>query len=117
MDSCFRSSEDANMLAIYALKTYPEIFKATTLPKISLKSLSNFTHEIKNTNTITNKIPNLLFSKTGFTELAGGNLTIIFKDKLDHEIAVTVLGSSILGRFSDVEKLVNLIYNQNEEKQ
>lgn len=111
----YGSSYDANLLATYALKTYPEIFEATTFPKLKLKSLSSFNHEIYNTNTIINKIPNLLFSKTGFTELAGGNLTIIFKDKLDHEIAITVLGSSMLGRFSDVEKIVNLIYNYKNE--
>ena len=113
----YGTSLDANTLAIYALKTYPEIFEATTMSNVTLKSLSDFTHKIKNTNTITNKIPNLLFSKTGFTELAGGNLSIIFKDKEGHEIAVTVLGSSVLGRFTDVEKLVNVIYNENNNIQ
>jgi D-alanyl-D-alanine carboxypeptidase len=53
-------------------------------------------------------MPNILFSKTGYTVLAGGNLTIIFKDKMKHDIAITVLGSTISGRFSDMEKLVNI---------
>jgi len=105
------SAEDANTMAIYALRLYPQIFGATALPEINLKSESGFSHHFKNTNTIVGKIPNLLFSKTGFTNVAGGNLTIIFKNKDGHDMAVTVLGSTFEGRFSDMENLVNTLYN------
>ncbi len=109
--SAFASAEDANTMAIYAHRAYPEIFSATTLPDINLKSESGFVHSFKNTNIIIEKIPNLLFSKTGYTVLAGGNLTIIFKNKNEHEIAVTVLGSTFEGRFTDMENIVNLLYS------
>ncbi|MEK7572371.1 MAG: serine hydrolase [Patescibacteria group bacterium] len=105
----FASAEDANIMAIYGLKAHPIIFGATILPEINLKSKSGFIHNIKNTNIILDKIPNALFSKTGYTELAGGNLTVIFRDKMKHDIAITVLGSTFNGRFSDMEKLVNIL--------
>ena len=98
-------------MTMYALKAYPEIFKASVLPEINVKSESGFDHNIKNTNNIIDKIPNLLFSKTGFTPLAGGNLTIIYKNKYEHNIAITVLGSTSEGRFSDIEKIIDTLYN------
>ncbi|MBP9748161.1 MAG: D-alanyl-D-alanine carboxypeptidase [Candidatus Pacebacteria bacterium] len=105
------TAEDVNAMAAHGLKAYPEIFSATTLAEINIKSESGFEHNFKNTNTLIGKIPNLLFSKTGFTETAGGSLVIIFKDKNGHDIAVTVLGSTYDGRFEDMEKIVNVLYN------
>lgn len=105
------SAEDVNVMAMYAIRAYPEIFYATRTPEINLTSESGFVHNIKNTNVIINKIPNLLFSKTGFTEVAGGNLTVIFKNSRGEKIAVTVLGSTFEGRFTDMEKLVNVLYS------
>ena len=107
----YASAQDVNVMTMYALKTYPEIFKASVLPEINVKSESGFDHNIKNTNNIIDKIPNLLFSKTGFTPLAGGNLTIIYKNKYEHNIAITVLGSTSEGRFSDIEKIIDTLYN------
>ncbi len=105
----YASALDANIMAIYALKAHPEIFSATVLPEINLKSESGSNHDIRNTDLVLHKIPNLYFSKTGFTSLAGGNLTIIFRNKEGHMIAITVLGSTLDGRFSDMEKLVNTL--------
>jgi len=105
----YSSALDANIMAVYALKAYPEVFSATILPQISLKSEIGLVHNIKNTNIILNKIPNLLFSKTGFTTFVGGNLTIIFKNKDGHNIAITILGSTLEDRFSDMENLINVL--------
>ena len=99
----FASASDLNALAYYALRAYPEIFRATTLPEIN---------GFKNTNPIVGEIPNLLFSKTGFTDLAGGNLSIIFRNGRSNLIAITLLGSTYEGRFADMEKIVNVLYNQ-----
>ncbi|MEI6581175.1 MAG: serine hydrolase [bacterium] len=105
------TAEDVNIMTSFALKAYPEIFSTTILPEMILKSKSGFIHNIKNTDIVLNKIPNILFSKTGFTVLAGGNLSVVFKDKIGHDIAITVLGSTQNGRFSDMEKLVKIAYN------
>jgi len=107
----YASAEDVNIMALYALKAYPEIFGASIMPEINIKSESGFEHNIKNTNTILDKIPNILFSKTGLTPLAGGNLTVIYQNNYGHIIAITVLGSTEKGRFSDMEQIVNLLSN------
>jgi serine-type D-Ala-D-Ala carboxypeptidase (penicillin-binding protein 5/6) len=108
--SAFASARDANIMASFAILRYPEIFYSTTLPELTLESESGQKYNIKNTDIILDKIPNLVFSKTGYTEKAGGNLTIIFKTKSDDTLAVTVLGSTWEGRFQDMEKLVNALY-------
>lgn len=112
----YGTAEDANKLAIYALKKYPLIFKDTALEEKVFKSKSGFIHQIQNTNISLAKIPNVLFSKTGLTNLAGANLTVILKDKEGNEFAITVLGATPLGRFTDIEKIVNLLYNVSYEK-
>src|SRR3989344_7376617 len=98
----FASAEDLNTLAYSALRSYPEIFRATILPELN---------GFKNTNPIVGEIPNLLFSKTGFTDLASGNLTVIFRDINNHLIAVTLLSSTYEGRFTDMEKIVQTLYS------
>lgn len=107
----YASASDVNIMALYALKAYPEVFSASILPEINIESLSGTNHNIKNTDIILEKIPNILFSKTGYTPLAGGNLTVIYKNKYGHNIVVTVLGSTIDGRFSDMEKIIDTLYN------
>jgi D-alanyl-D-alanine carboxypeptidase len=104
------SAEEVNQMAAFLFKKNPEIASVTTQPEITLTSESGFIHTFKNTDVIVNKIPNLQFSKTGFTDVAGGNLTIIFKNKRGESIAITVLGSTFAGRFDDMQKLVNVLY-------
>jgi D-alanyl-D-alanine carboxypeptidase len=105
------SAEEVNQMAMFLFQKNHELASVTTLPEITVTSESGFVHTYKNTDIIVNKIPNLLFSKTGFTDIAGGNLTIIFKNKKGERIAITLLGSTFAGRFDDMEKLVNVLYN------
>ncbi len=112
----YASAKDINTMALYGFKYYPEIFGATIKKEMEIKSKNDFVHKIKNTNEMLEKIPNVLFSKTGYTPLAGGNLSVIFKDQGGHTIAVAVLGSSMDGRFSDMEKIIEVLYNFNYGK-
>jgi len=105
----YASAEDVNIMTIYASRAYPEIFNMSVLSEKNIKSESGFTHNVKNTNTIIDKIPNILFSKTGYTPFSGGSLTVIYKNEDEHEIAITILGSTIEGRFSDMEKIINTL--------
>ncbi len=109
----FSTAEDVNTMAAYLRLAYPEISGVTALPEIKLTSHSGFEHSFKNTNIILDKIPDLLFSKTGFTDVAGGSLVVIFKDKKGDEIAVTVLGSTFEGRFTDMERIVQILSEEN----
>lgn len=110
MAGAHASASDANLMAMYLLRAHPDIVEATTKPEITLVSGSGFTHNFKNTNIFLDKTPNLLFSKTGFTEIAGGNLTVIFANKNGIKFAATVLGSTTEERFTDMEKIVNVLY-------
>ena len=62
-----------------------------------------------NTNEALPVIPGLILGKTGLTDLAGGNLAIVFEPEPAHAIAVVVLGSTQEGRFHDMEELVRRI--------
>ena len=66
-------------------------------------------HDAQNTNDALYLIPNLLASKTGYTDLAGGNLTIAYDAGFNRPIIVTVLGSTQQERFSDVVRLVEAV--------
>jgi D-alanyl-D-alanine carboxypeptidase (penicillin-binding protein 5/6) len=101
----YASVRDLATLFEYALRNYPTVLEATKEPSITVTSESNFIHRAINTNTAVNEIPNLIGSKTGFTDTAGGNLGIIFDAGVNRPIAIIVLASTLQGRFSDVETL------------
>ena len=104
--AAYGSARDVSVLFSHAISTYPQIFDVTRSSDHEFSSLSAITHKVKNTNTFVNKIPSLLASKTGYTDLAGGNLVIAFDAGVNRPIVVSVLGSTEQGRFDDVEKLV-----------
>lgn len=93
-------------LNAYLVTHHPELISATKLSSIKLKTSDQITHLAVNTDKVVADLPGLLSSKTGYTLLAGGNLAIVFQAGLNRPIAVTVLGSSFDGRFSDTKKLV-----------
>jgi D-alanyl-D-alanine carboxypeptidase len=62
---------------------------------------------MKNTNQGVVQVPGALLSKTGFTDLAGGNLVVVFDAGMAHPVAVVVLGSTVEGRFTDVKRLMD----------
>ena len=56
---------------------------------------------LKNTNEYAERFPFLIASKTGYTDIAGGNLATLYEVTPGHIVAVVVLGSSREDRFSD----------------
>jgi len=111
ISGAYGTAKEVALLMAYAVKNKSDIFDATSRNKFSVNSLSGFEHTATNTNKITAKIPGLIASKTGFTDLAGGNLVVVFDAGIMHPIVVSVLGSSIDGRFDDIEKLVSASIN------
>jgi D-alanyl-D-alanine carboxypeptidase (penicillin-binding protein 5/6) len=101
----YGSARDMATLFEYIIKNRPAILEATRYDSLSFKSsLKNYLAE--NTNPYINEIPNVIASKTGYTDLAGGNLVVVFDAGVNMPIAISVLGSSQEGRFSDTLKLV-----------
>ena len=87
------------------LATYDDLL---SLPRHLVGEILDGTlHTLQNTNQIIDVVPNPLLSKTGFTDLAGGNLVIVFDAGINHPVAIVVLGSTKEERFTDVRALVN----------
>ena len=91
----------------YIVTEYPQIVTPTQQETTRVYNTAGAYHDVENTNDIVNKIPNLIGSKTGYTDLAGGNLIIAFDAGLNRPIVITVLGSTREDRFADVLKLVD----------
>lgn len=102
----YGSAEDQAKLFEYVLSTHPSLLEATQEERFTVQSL-DATHVAKNTDVLANVIPGLKASKTGFTDLAGGNLVIAFDPELDRLVIISVLGSSEKGRFTDMANLVS----------
>lgn len=102
----YGSAHDIAMLAGALLKRVPAIMRSTIQPTVTATSYNGSSYTLKNTNPGTDHIPGLMLSKTGYTDLAGGNLAIVFDAGIGHPVAVVVLGSTRDERFVDVNRLV-----------
>jgi serine-type D-Ala-D-Ala carboxypeptidase (penicillin-binding protein 5/6) len=100
------SARDISILFEYTLKNYPDVLEATRYPSLSFNDLSNDIYTAQNTNQIINLIPSPIASKTGYTDLAGGNLVVAFDSGVNRPIIISILGSTQNGRFEDMRKLV-----------
>ncbi len=86
-----------------------ELFSGTLNPTGEYKPLNAETLYAKNTNDAIPDIPGLIFGKTGFTDLAGGTLAVLFEMGPARPVAIVVLGSTREARFSDVRALIRYI--------
>ncbi len=102
----YGSAHDIALLAAALLKRIPGIMHASVDPSVSVTSMNGSSYTLKNTNPEVNRIPGLMLSKTGYTDLAGGNLAVVFDAGIGHPVAIVVLGSTRDERFSDVDRLV-----------
>lgn len=103
----YGSALDIAKLAGALLKEAPEIARATIEPSVSVYSREGVLHTLPSTNPDIVRVPNALLSKTGFTDLAGGNLAVVYDAGISHPVAIVVLGSSREGRYTDVNRLLN----------
>lgn len=102
----FGSAKDIAILAGKLLEKAPVIAESTIAPSITIRSNTGTAHTLPNTNQDVVHVPGILLSKTGFTDIAGGNLVVVYDAAMGHPVAVVVLGSTKEGRFTDVEKLI-----------
>jgi D-alanyl-D-alanine carboxypeptidase (penicillin-binding protein 5/6) len=103
----YGSARDMGMLFEYVFKKHPELFTPTTYAKLDVSSENNIVHHVVNTNAGVEHIAGFIGSKTGYTDLAGGNLVVVVDIGIDHPIVIAVLGSTRDGRFTDVAKLID----------
>jgi D-alanyl-D-alanine carboxypeptidase (penicillin-binding protein 5/6) len=101
----YSTARDVALLLEYIITTYPHVASLTTTPNTRVFNTAGEYHDVENTNAIVSEIDGLLASKTGYTELAGGNLAVAFESGLNRPIVVVALGSTYNERFTDVLSL------------
>lgn len=102
----YGSAHDVAQLFIYAAQARPDVFAGTTKDDLLLVDENGETTAAFNTNEILGSIPGLMMGKTGYTDLAGANLAIVFDAGLSQPVAAVVMHSSPTGRFTDMRLLV-----------
>lgn len=100
------SARDVATLMAYAASSQPSLFAATARDHVLLTAVRGNAQNALNTNNAQGAITGLIMGKTGFTDLAGGNLAIVFDVGLARPVVAVVLGSSEDARFTDMQKLV-----------
>ncbi len=101
----YGSARDMAFLMEYVITNYPEVLELTKEGLTAIPNMEGNAHTAQNTNNTVTSINGLIASKTGYTDLAGGNLVIVYDAGLNRPIIVSVLGSTMNGRFSDVSIL------------
>ncbi len=96
--------EVAKLFSI-ARKYIPEILDATTKKRETVTTNFGKISGIPNTNQDIEMLPGAEASKTGYTDMAGGNLGVIVDISVGHPVVIVVLGSTKAGRFEDMEVL------------
>jgi len=109
LSGSYGSARDITMLFDHIIKNKPWILEATSYKNLSLKS-EDKVHNTENTNEIIDNIPWIIASKTGYTDLAGGNLVVAFDNGMMRPVIVSILGSSKEGRFEDIKKIVDAVF-------
>lgn len=103
----YGSARDMATLFEYILIEHPELLEATKEVIVTAFNVDGKSYSARNTDLIIGQIPGLKASKTGYTDIAGGNLVVAFDPEIGRTIIVSVLGSTLEARFSDTQTLVN----------
>lgn len=103
----YGTAKDMATLFEYILVHHPRLLEATQEDVISVRTFDGRSLTANNTDEIVGNIPGIKASKTGYTDIAGGNLVVAFDPELGRTIIVSVLGSGRDSRFSDTQKLVD----------
>lgn len=106
LSGAYGSAADIATIFAYAASTSPDLFSATSLKSITISSMDGRTATAWNTDAALDDIPGLMMGKTGYTDLAGGNLAVVATIAPGHRIIAVVLGSTPDGRFSDMRELI-----------
>jgi D-alanyl-D-alanine carboxypeptidase len=107
----YGSAKDVADLFAHVITTNPKLLEITRYGTYNFSSLDDTRYIAKNTDIVVGEIPGMLASKTGYTNLAGGNLVIAFDAGLNRPIVIVVLGSTYEGRFTDILSLASTTLN------
>jgi D-alanyl-D-alanine carboxypeptidase len=109
------TAQDISKILSYLIKNDLPLYEKTQLAAYTFKT-PHGTQIATNTNEIVEDIAGILVSKTGYTDLAGGNLAVVADMGLNEPTAFVVLKSSKEARFDDILKLQNEYFAQVKER-
>jgi D-alanyl-D-alanine carboxypeptidase len=110
--TAYGSAHDIGTLFSYILTTTPTLISATETESVTRRALDGTHLSLETTNEAYSDIPWLVAGKTGFTDTAGGNLAIIFEVGVGRPVVAVVLGSTKEGRFEDMTKLIQAVFEE-----
>jgi len=105
LSGAYGSAQEVARLFSWILKKLPYLLFATQSSEINIFSLDGRALNFQSSAASILSIPGLIGVKTGFTDLAGGNVVFAFSLGPQRHFVVSVLGSSFNGRFIDALKL------------
>ena len=100
----YGSAKDIANLLLYILKNRFSLMEATRFDEIEINQ-----RKFKNTDYLVNDLAGFMAGKTGYSDLAGGNLAIVLDKGYGHPIIIVVLGSNFEGRFRDAKNLYEAV--------
>lgn len=101
----YGSARDVASLLSHIATLSPEALERSVAPRWQFVSESGRVHSAENTSLLASLYPSAIGSKTGYTDLAGGNLAFMFEPVPGHPVALVVLGSTREGRETDIATL------------
>jgi D-alanyl-D-alanine carboxypeptidase len=102
----YGSATDVARLAAAFMHDYPTYFEVSTRSSVTVP-VSGREVTVKATGLPILDIPGIIGLKTGYTDLAGGNLVVAFDADVSRPLIAVVLGSTQSGRFQDMRTLIN----------
>jgi D-alanyl-D-alanine carboxypeptidase len=101
----YGSAYDIALLASAFLKEYPQYFELSSSPSVTVEASGRPVTAVATALPLQD-IPGFIAAKTGYTDLAGGNLVMAYDIDINHPLIAVVLGSTEEGRFDDMRTLV-----------
>ena len=109
VSGAYSSAYDVARLAATFYQDHPDYFVQTTESGATIAVQGQDLAAAATALPLSN-LPGFIAGKTGYTDLAGGNLVVVFDVEPGHPLVAAVLGSTADGRFSDIRTLVNAAY-------
>jgi D-alanyl-D-alanine carboxypeptidase (penicillin-binding protein 5/6) len=102
----YGSARDVATLFAYAATSSSSVFAGTAENGMLFTSVDGAKTSAFNTDKALGAIPGLIMGKTGYTDLAGGNLAIVFDVGPAHPVVAVIMHSTQDDRFADMKRLV-----------
>ena len=102
----YGSARDMATLVAAVTTRAPDLLAGAAVTTKRFVSLSGTVHIARHTSALAGVIPDEAAVKTGFTDLAGGNIALIVEPIPGHPTAIVILGSTREGRDQDALSLI-----------